>query len=729
MSSQTSSSFPHPQPIEDFSSTLSSPRVPSIESPYASPLDSQSSFTTVSSSPGPRTPFPNLLPNNAVAAYSTAISPYDAMNQPGSDNMYYGSQHMSAGQAPPTQTVTSGAMPHYSQHQQPPLLQPGPAQYSSQAPYAQYGFANPNAAPPQVPNSMINQQNVLPLPGVPGAGMPAQFQGFDVTGQNPPPGMKPRVTATLWEDEGSLCFQVEARGICVARREDNHMINGTKLLNVAGMTRGRRDGILKSEKIRHVVKIGPMHLKGVWIPYDRALDFANKEKITEMLYPLFVHNIGALLYHPTNENRTTQVMAAAERRKADANNQMRNPVPSPLPSIGVNHHHHTMGHPQAHHQGHPSQGHPQGHPQGSLASSHGIRPVLDRAHTFPTPPTSASGVLGGMGASENFNWQGQGMPGPQGNNPMSIDTGLGNTRSMPTTPATTPPGSSIQGMQSYQQGAQPYDGSRQMYNAASSQQSPYQTSAAITQDRMYAQGNSYAKNEMGPPSSRPSASGPSGEQHDTKPPNGLIHPDHASQSHAGDDETDHEHDTEYTHDSGAYDTSRTSYNYTAPGVGALTNDANISPEMTTSPNHAPASGRATPRTAAPPQPYYAQHAGYNTPPRVQQSTSNLYNVMSNDRGPTNGVANNDVYAPAADLSGSLTNGYAAQPPTMNGGSSGHKRGRDDDDELSRPVGDGPGGMSITDPKRRKVMETPVPAPNYDAMTRPASAVTAPRQRR
>lgn len=48
------------------------------------------------------------------------------------------------------------------------------------------------------------------------------------------------------------------------RNTDNHMINGTKLLNVAGMTRGRRDGILKSEKMRHVVKIGPMHLKGVW---------------------------------------------------------------------------------------------------------------------------------------------------------------------------------------------------------------------------------------------------------------------------------------------------------------------------------------------------------------------------------------------------------------------------------------------------------------------------------
>ncbi|KAG4442527.1 hypothetical protein IFR05_002027 [Cadophora sp. M221] len=128
----------------------------------------------------------------------------------------------------------------------------------------------------------------------------AQTMNMDMTGQIAPIGVKPRVTATLWEDEGTLCFQVDVKGTCVARREDNHMVNGTKLLNVAGMTRGRRDGILKSEKQKHVVKIGPMHLKGVWIPFERALEFANKEKITEILYPLFVHNIGALLYHPIN---------------------------------------------------------------------------------------------------------------------------------------------------------------------------------------------------------------------------------------------------------------------------------------------------------------------------------------------------------------------------------------------------------------------------------------------
>ena len=45
---------------------------------------------------------------------------------------------------------------------------------------------------------------------------------------------------------------------------DNNMINGTKLLNVAQMSRGKRDGILKNESVRHVIKVGSMHLKGVW---------------------------------------------------------------------------------------------------------------------------------------------------------------------------------------------------------------------------------------------------------------------------------------------------------------------------------------------------------------------------------------------------------------------------------------------------------------------------------
>ncbi|KAI1859822.1 hypothetical protein JX265_010271 [Neoarthrinium moseri] len=186
----------------------------------------------------------------------------------------------------------------------------------------QNGYSNPSVLPmipkkKEAPDVMIAMDNTRPTSHT--------HRSVDTTGQVQPAGMKPRVTATLWEDEGSLCFQVEARGICVARREDNHMINGTKLLNVAGMTRGRRDGVLKSEKVKHVVKTGPMHLKGVWVPFEKALEFANKERITEMLYPLFVHNIGALLYHPTNQTRTNQVLAAVERRKAEQNRLIDHP--------------------------------------------------------------------------------------------------------------------------------------------------------------------------------------------------------------------------------------------------------------------------------------------------------------------------------------------------------------------------------------------------------------------
>ena len=130
------------------------------------------------------------------------------MNQ--ATDMYY-QQHITATQPPPQSTVTSGTVPY---GHQPPLLQPGPAQYPPPH-YSGYSFGGltspPN--PPNVPNPL--SASVLPLPSVANQ----SFNGFDNTGQVAPPGMKPRVTATLWEDEGSLCFQVEAKGICVARRE------------------------------------------------------------------------------------------------------------------------------------------------------------------------------------------------------------------------------------------------------------------------------------------------------------------------------------------------------------------------------------------------------------------------------------------------------------------------------------------------------------------------------
>ncbi|KAF9910082.1 hypothetical protein EC991_007413 [Linnemannia zychae] len=113
------------------------------------------------------------------------------------------------------------------------------------------------------------------------------------------PPLRTRLTNTIWEDEHTFCYQVDVKGVCVARRADNHMVNGTKLLNVVGMSRGKRDGILKNEKGRVVVKVGAMHLKGVWIPLDRAMHHAKAHNIEENLYPLLAEDPAAFLYqHP-----------------------------------------------------------------------------------------------------------------------------------------------------------------------------------------------------------------------------------------------------------------------------------------------------------------------------------------------------------------------------------------------------------------------------------------------
>jgi protein SOK2 len=387
---------------------------------------------------------------------------------------------------------------------------------------------------------------------------------------------------------------------------------------------------------------------------------------------------------------------------------MRNTQAPGLPSLHQ-HHHHSMN---------PSIG---GHlpgPQHSLAPHPGVgRPGLDRAHTFPTPPTSASSVMGNMGSQDgSFQWGPQGtIGGVQGTNPLSIDTGLSNARSMPTTPATTPPGAQIQSMQQYQQGAQPYDTSRQMYSAPPPQQNAYPQSTPGQQAMApYSQPNSYIKNEMGPPSTR--APGSEAEHHGSKDANGMLHHSQGNGQvgHGqGEEEADHEHDSEYTHDNSAnYNANRQSYNYNnGQAVGTLPGEhPHLSPEMTGSPNH-PASGRATPRTASAPQPYYAQQGGYSTPPRVQPPSSNLYNVMSSERGTANGNASGDVYAPQSDLGGSIPNGYPSQP-VMNGTSGSNKRGRDDEDD--RPSSRGPGG-DVDPLKRRKTIghEGSISGPSFE----------------
>ncbi|RAL64376.1 hypothetical protein DID88_001852 [Monilinia fructigena] len=273
------------------------------------------------------------------------------------------------------------------------------------------------------------------------------------------------------------------------------------------------------------------------------------------------------------------------------------------------------------------------------------------------------------------NWPNQSMGNVQGTNPLSIDTGLSNARSMPTTPATTPPGTSVQSMQQYQQNQQPYD-SRQMYSQAPPPQNAY--AQAPPPQTKYA--SILANNQI---HAEP-------QHHESKDSNGMIHQGNGQV----DDEHDQEHDGgEYTHDSqNNYDSSRRPYNYpNGPAVGSIT-----------------ASGRATPRTASAPQSYYAKQQGYSTPPRIQPPSSNLYNVVSQERGTANGSSSGDNI--------------------MNGAPANNKRGRDDDDD-GRPSSRGPGMADADGLKRRKtIREGSVSGPSYNPGLNRAQSTIAQRRR-
>ncbi|KAF2147437.1 uncharacterized protein K452DRAFT_293859 [Aplosporella prunicola CBS 121167] len=702
------------------SSTSSSPRGGSISS--ASALNSSaSSHTSYSSSvngshSGFKTPSPEQAPQSlgrdthplngqsqespfgqqqSSSSYGYAGDSYGSMNQMQSYPDVHQPHMPAPGHAPSSGPPST--LGHYSGYQHPPYLQHGPSSSMVQSSFYQSSYGNgvpPTPSSTTMTSALVPQSLPLPAmtaggpgaPAVPGSqGYPPTHQ-FDTSGQIAPPGMKPRVTATLWEDEGSLCFQVEAKGVCVARREDNHMINGTKLLNVAGMTRGRRDGILKSEKTRHVVKIGPMHLKGVWIPFERALDFANKEKITEQLYPLFVHDIGALLYHPTNQRNSVgagNAMAAAmDRRRPDS--QQQRYIGAPQSSQPTSLHHHSMSNPSM-----PSQ--IQSSPHTIAPHPSAGRPSIDRAHTFPTPPTSASSIIGMGSSGSSYEWGNPGVSSMQGNQPLSIDTSLSNARSVPTTPATTPPGT-MQSMQQYPT-TQAYDGTRQMYSAAPSQPGQYSAQQTMARYGQPVQPNPYAKSEMAPPAR---TGGEPVQQTDSKPTDAMLSQstEPVGQVIGEVEEADHEHDNEYTHTSGPY-SNRNTYGYATSSAPGTLSGEHASPDMTGSPHHN-GSGRATPRTTTTSQTQWSR--GYGTPGKTLPS-SNLYSVISDTRSTANGSGPDGYGAP------SLQTGYPSQY-APNGALPSAKRIRDlDDDEndYGRPASRDANGNEVEGLKRRKTI--------------------------
>lgn len=171
------------------------------------------------------------------------------------------------------------------------------------------------------------------------------------------------------------------------------------------------------------------------------------------MYPLFVHNASAMMSTHNGQHGDHARNLESTRGRPRARDTPIGSILSQVPSqIGSN-------------------------PSSAIGQPATERPVMGRALTFPTPPTSASSLIAGQTNSYDWNHQQNMATNVQSSQPLAIDTSLSNSRSLPNTPASTPPGSTIQPMPTYQNNQYPI----QQGNAR------------------YGSSNAFIKSEMGPP--------------------------------------------------------------------------------------------------------------------------------------------------------------------------------------------------------------------------------------
>lgn len=109
------------------------------------------------------------------------------------------------------------ATPHAANHEQ-------QLQWKSHKPAPAYAASNHDTSVSHSNTTPIHQQPVLQIElsrSVPPS----------VTASRPPPSMqplqlirwaqRPKFATSFWEEEGTLCYQVDANSVCVARRQGN----------------------------------------------------------------------------------------------------------------------------------------------------------------------------------------------------------------------------------------------------------------------------------------------------------------------------------------------------------------------------------------------------------------------------------------------------------------------------------------------------------------------------
>lgn len=167
-------------------------------------------------------------------------------------------------------------------------------------------------------------------------------------------------------------------------------------------------------------------------------------------------------YTPEGTSSNNLLLQQPERRRIDGPASARSTPTSQAPSL---HHHHSISTSMPPHLSQPTT-------QSIPPHTATARPSLERAHTFPTPPASASNVIPIPNSGSSYDWPAQNLgnavPGPP---PLSVDSGLNNARSVPTTPATSLSGPGLNSVHAYQN--QPTYDTKSYYAAPHPSQSRY----------------------------------------------------------------------------------------------------------------------------------------------------------------------------------------------------------------------------------------------------------------
>lgn len=75
-------------------------------------------------------------------------------------------------------------------------------------------------------NSQRSSLQSLPsIPAIPSSSSLPSLQQHQQQHQQQQQNQRPRITTSLWDDEGTVCYQVDVRGICVARRQGKVLNN------------------------------------------------------------------------------------------------------------------------------------------------------------------------------------------------------------------------------------------------------------------------------------------------------------------------------------------------------------------------------------------------------------------------------------------------------------------------------------------------------------------------